>query len=46
MTSLKVTGMTCGHCQKAVQEALESVEGSQNVSVDLETGIAKIEGTV
>ena len=46
MTALKVTGMTCGHCQKAVQEALESVEGSQDVNVDLTTGIAKIAGEV
>lgn len=45
MTALKVKGMTCGHCQKAVQEALESVEGSENVSVDLASGIAKIGGT-
>ena len=46
MTALKVRGMTCGHCQKAVQEALEGVNGSQEVSVDLSTGIAKIKGDV
>jgi len=46
MTALKVSGMTCGHCQKAVQEALEGVDGSQEVNVDLATGIAKVQGDV
>lgn len=44
MTALKVKGMTCGHCTKAVQEALEGVEGSKKVTVDLASGIAKVEG--
>ncbi|MGL4611497.1 MAG: CopZ family metallochaperone [Trueperaceae bacterium] len=42
--TLKVEGMTCGHCQKAVKEALEQVPGAQNVEVDLKTGMAKVEG--
>ncbi len=46
MTTLKVEGMTCGHCKAAVQEALESIDGSQNVSVDLDAGLATIEGNV
>lgn len=45
MTKLKVEGMTCGHCKAAVQEALEGVEGSQNISVDLDAGMATIEGS-
>jgi copper chaperone len=45
MTQLKVNGMTCGHCQAAVKRALESVEGVQNASVDLQTGTAKVEGS-
>jgi copper chaperone len=43
MTTLKVEGMTCGHCQKAVKEALERL-GAQNVEVDLKTGLATLEG--
>ncbi len=46
MTALKVKGMTCGHCTKAVQEALEGVTGSEKVSVDLSSGIVKVEGQV
>lgn len=37
--------MTCGHCQKAVTEALEGVDGVTDVEVDLESGVAKVEGT-
>lgn len=44
MLTLKVEGMTCGHCQKAVKEALESVAGVQEASVDLEQGIAHVQG--
>jgi copper chaperone CopZ len=37
MTQIKftVTKMTCGHCQKHVQKALESVKGVSGVVVDL-----------
>lgn len=44
MTQLKITGMTCGHCQQAVTEALESVDGVGAVRVDLERGSAEVEG--
>ena len=37
--------MTCGHCQKAVTEALEGVDGVTDVEVDLESGDATLEGT-
>jgi copper chaperone len=45
MTTLKVEGMTCGHCQKAVKEALER-QGAQNVHVDLQKGLATVEGNI
>ncbi len=44
--TLKVEGMTCGHCQKAVKEALENIPGAQNVEVDLKTGTAKVDGVM
>ncbi|CAM3498026.1 heavy-metal-associated domain-containing protein [Cytobacillus oceanisediminis] len=31
--SLKVVGMTCGHCEEAVKNALMSVDGVASVSV-------------
>lgn len=44
MTQLEITGMTCDHCQRAVKSALESVEGVQSASVDLDKGMAHVEG--
>lgn len=35
LTTLDVTGMTCGHCVSAVTTELERVEGVKNVSVEL-----------
>ena len=31
MTRLRVTGMTCAHCERAVSAALESVPGVEKV---------------
>lgn len=41
---LQVTGMMCNHCKNHVQEALERVEGVHEVTVDLASGIALVEG--
>jgi copper chaperone CopZ len=38
--TIKVDGMTCQHCVAAVTKALESVDGTANVRVDLEGGTA------
>lgn len=37
-TTIKVEGMTCEHCEKAVTGALKELEGVQDVQVDLNTG--------
>ena len=45
MIELKVKGMSCQHCVKAVREALSSVPGViRVVSVDLDSGHARVEG--
>jgi copper chaperone len=44
MTELTIQGMTCGHCKKAVEEALASVDGVTKVEVDLDAGRATVEG--
>ncbi|MYL48884.1 copper ion binding protein [Halobacillus litoralis] len=41
-TTLKVEGMTCGHCKSAVEGALKEVDGVNGVDVDLETGNVKV----
>ena len=43
-TDLIVSGMTCGHCQTAVTQALKAVPGVENVNVDLQSGMAQVQG--
>jgi len=43
-TELTVTGMTCGHCEKAVRDALQNVPGVQTVQVDRTAGHATVTG--
>lgn len=46
MTAIKIQGMSCQHCVKAVNEALSQVAGVSSVAaVDLETGVARVEGS-
>lgn len=46
MIKLKVTGMTCGHCEMAVTKALSRVPGvSSVVRVDRGKQEAVVEGT-
>ena len=44
MTRLNITGMTCGHCQTAVKNALEGVDGVKKAEVDLNSGVATVQG--
>ncbi|MDR3284784.1 MAG: copper chaperone CopZ [Treponema sp.] len=41
--TLKVNGMSCEHCVKAVTQAAKSLAGVQKVTVDLKAGDAAIE---
>ncbi|MFC3832489.1 MULTISPECIES: CopZ family metallochaperone [Deinococcus] len=43
-TELNITGMTCGHCVKAVEGALRAIPGVQAVTVDLAGGRATVQG--
>lgn len=40
--TIGVYGMTCGHCQKRVADAIFSLEGVESVDVDLESERAKV----
>jgi copper chaperone len=45
MTRLRVSGMTCGHCESAVQRALAAVPGvTRVVRVSREDNLAVVEG--
>lgn len=43
-TTLTVTGMSCGHCEQTVVEALEALDGVSSASADNEADRAVIEG--
>ena len=45
MTTLKIEGMMCQHCQARVDKALRAVDGVEDVTVDLENGSAAVTGT-
>ena len=38
---LSVEGMTCGHCQAAVERSIAAIPGVEHVEVDLEAGSAQ-----
>lgn len=40
---LRVTGMTCGHCQAKVEKALKAVSGVYTAVIDLPDGEAEID---
>lgn len=43
MVTLKIGGMTCNHCVKAVTDAISNCDGTANVRVNLERGDASFE---
>jgi copper chaperone CopZ len=36
MTTIKISGMNCGHCTSAVSKALNSIDGIEDVEVNLD----------
>jgi copper chaperone len=42
--NLQVQGMTCSSCIRHVTQALTAVAGVDRVAVDLNTGLARVEG--
>ncbi|HPU35681.1 MAG TPA: copper ion binding protein [Bacillota bacterium] len=42
---LTVEGMSCSHCQRAVEEALKGIPGVEKVQVDLEKKEVVVTGT-
>jgi copper chaperone len=45
MKTVKIKGMSCQHCVKAVKKALEEIDGVSNVTIDLAKGEAAFEET-
>ncbi|MFB6111517.1 MAG: heavy-metal-associated domain-containing protein [Halobacteriaceae archaeon] len=42
--TLSVSGMSCGHCERTVEEALEAVPGVTTATADRENGTATVDG--
>jgi len=42
--TLTVEGMSCGHCERSVEEALEGVAGVEEATADRESASATVEG--
>jgi copper chaperone CopZ len=40
---LRLSGMTCGHCQATVERALQGAKGVYSAIVDLEAGEAEVD---
>lgn len=43
MTTVKIKGMSCDHCVKAVKRALEEIDGMKDVNVDLKKAEASFD---
>lgn len=41
--TIRIEGMSCGHCSARVTKALEEISGVTEVAVNLEGGIATLE---
>ena len=45
MQDFRVDGMTCGHCERTVTEAVRSVDPSATVEVDRAAGRVRVNST-
>jgi len=45
-TTLTVEGMSCGHCEQTVEEALREVEGVTDATADHEAEQVTVDGDV
>jgi copper chaperone len=41
--SFKVQGMTCGHCEKAVTQAVKSIDPQAKVTIDRPAGKVEVQ---
>ena len=46
ITTMKIEGMMCPHCEARVKKALEAVEGVESAVVSHEKGTAVVTGSV
>ena len=44
-TTLQVQGMTCGHCERAVTQAVQNIDPSAQVRIDRASGEVDVDST-
>lgn len=45
MQTFQVTGMSCGHCEQAIRQALISLDAQAKVTIDRAQGVVQVEST-
>lgn len=43
MQQFKVSGMSCGHCVRAVTQAIKALDPAAQVDVDLAAGVVQVD---
>ena len=46
MQQFKVSGMSCGHCVRAVTQAIQALDQAARVEVDLAAGLVSVESNL
>ncbi|MFG0584341.1 Copper chaperone CopZ [Pseudomonas sp. THAF187a] len=46
MQQFKVSGMSCGHCVRAVTQAIKALDPAAQVDVDLAAGVVQVDSDV
>ncbi|TRO36579.1 copper chaperone [Pseudomonas sp. ALS1131] len=46
MQQFKVSGMSCGHCVRAVTQAVQALDQAASVEVDLAAGLVRVQGNL
>ncbi|EZH83481.1 copper resistance protein CopZ [Ectopseudomonas composti] len=46
MQQFKVSGMSCGHCVRAVTRAIQALDQAASVEVDLAAGLVRVQGNL
>lgn len=46
MQQFKVSGMSCGHCVRAITQAIQMLDQAAKVEVDLAAGLVRVEGSL
>lgn len=41
----KVTGMTCGHCERAVDRAIKQLDPQADVKIDRQASLVQVQST-